>query len=70
MNFEKMCQFNRECAKEVAGSDEWDMTACREAPYFCQDGMISLEGCQGAPVIMSTPHFLVNIIPDITKIHH
>jgi len=52
------CPGVRECAKEVAGSDEWDMTACREAPHFCQDGMISLEGCQGAPVIMSTPHFL------------
>jgi len=52
------CPGVRECAKEITGSDEWDMSACREAPYFCRDGMISLEGCQGAPVIMSTPHFL------------
>jgi len=52
------CPGVRECATEVTGSDEWDMTECREAPYFCRDGMISLEGCQGAPVIMSTPHFL------------
>ena len=42
------------------------MTACRDAPYFCRDGMISLEGCQGAPVIMSTPHFLVSNVTHIT----
>ena len=66
-----MFHYDRDCATEVIGSDEWDMTECREAPYFCRDGMISLEGCQGAPVIMSTPHFLVNITTDIiTKIQH
>ena len=30
------------------------MSECTE----CIDGIISLQGCQGVPVIMSTPHFL------------
>ena len=32
----------------------WDLSQCER----CVDGIISLEGCQGVPVIMSTPHFL------------
>ena len=49
---------DRECAKKVNGSDEWNITECKDAPYFCREGIVSMEGCQGAPVIMSTPHFL------------
>ena len=47
------CPDIRECAKEV-NSETWDLTDCER----CVDGIISLEGCQGVPVIMSTPHFL------------
>jgi len=49
------CPNARECATPMDdGSDRWDLSNCT----MCRDGMISLEGCQGAPVIMSTPHFL------------
>jgi len=42
-----------ECAEEI-NSETWDLSKCER----CVDGIISLEGCQGVPVIMSTPHFL------------
>jgi len=38
----------------VEGEDRWDLTGCSH----CKDGIISLQGCQGVPVLMSTPHFL------------
>ena len=47
------CPDIRECATEV-DSQTWDLKDCER----CVDGIISLEGCQGVPVIMSTPHFL------------
>ena len=47
------CPDIQECAEEV-DSETWDLTNCER----CVDGIISLEGCQGVPVIMSTPHFL------------
>lgn len=47
------CPDIRECALEV-DSETWDLKDC----HRCVDGIISLEGCQGVPVIMSTPHFL------------
>ena len=46
------CPDIRECAEVNSGS--WDLSKCER----CVDGIISLEGCQGVPVIMSTPHFL------------
>jgi len=46
------CPDIRECAQEV--NKTWDLSNCER----CVDGIISLEGCQGVPVIMSTPHFL------------
>lgn len=47
------CPDIKECATEV-DSQTWDLKDCER----CVDGIISLEGCQGVPVIMSTPHFL------------
>jgi len=47
------CPDIRECAEKV-DSNTWDLKNCER----CVDGIISLEGCQGVPVIMSTPHFL------------
>ena len=46
------CPDIRECAVEE--NDTWNLSSCER----CVDGIISLEGCQGVPVIMSTPHFL------------
>jgi len=46
------CPDIRECAQEA--NSTWDLSQCER----CVDGIISLEGCQGVPVIMSTPHFL------------
>ena len=46
------CPDIRECA--VKDGQTWNLAACER----CVDGIISLEGCQGVPVIMSTPHFL------------
>jgi len=48
------CPTVRDCAIAVPENDTWDMSECNE----CIDGLLSLQGCQGAPVIMSTPHFL------------
>merc|ERR1712071_507107 len=42
--------------------DSWDMTDCQDKTLrgnaACLDGLLSVQGCQGAPVIMSTPHYL------------
>jgi len=48
------CPGVNECAKIIEGEDKYDLSGCT----LCRDGIISLEGCQGVPVIMSTPHFL------------
>ena len=34
--------------------DQWDMAGCR----LCLDGLFNVQGCQGAPVFGSGPHFL------------
>jgi len=48
------CPGVEDCAVKVEGEDRWDLTGCSH----CKDGIISLQGCQGVPVLMSTPHFL------------
>merc|ERR1712142_567662 len=48
------CPKVSQCAKPNLENDTWDMSACE----ICKDGILSLQGCQGAPVVMSTPHFL------------
>lgn len=48
------CPGVENCAVEVEGEDRWDMSACTH----CKDGMLNIMGCRGAPVVMSTPHFL------------
>jgi len=48
------CPGVNECSKVIEGEDKYDLSGCT----MCRDGIISLEGCQGVPVIMSTPHFL------------
>jgi len=48
------CPGVEKCAVEVEGEDRWDMSACTH----CKDGMLNIMGCRGAPVVMSTPHFL------------
>jgi len=50
------CPGMKKCAVAVPGDDIWDTTTCKEEG--CIDGLLFLSGCQGAPVIMSTPHFL------------
>jgi len=56
------CPQVEECAKQVEGKDEWDISDCRNKTLrdnmACTDGLLDLQGCQGVPVIMSTPHFL------------
>jgi len=48
------CPKVSKCAVANEEDDTWDMSACE----ICKDGILSLQGCQGAPVVMSTPHFL------------
>jgi len=48
------CPTVRDCAVPVPENDTWDLSACNQ----CIDGLLPLQGCQGAPVLMSTPHFL------------
>eukprot|EP00088_Acartia_fossae_P044583 TRINITY_DN4740_c0_g1_i3.p1 TRINITY_DN4740_c0_g1~~TRINITY_DN4740_c0_g1_i3.p1 ORF type:complete len:556 (-),score=84.27 TRINITY_DN4740_c0_g1_i3:103-1743(-) len=48
------CPNVEECVKERNDTDGWDFSECR----YCRDGMLDLTGCQGAPVIISLPHFL------------
>lgn len=51
------------CARLKSGTeDQWDISDCQNRTtrrlMACYDGLLDLQGCQGAPVIMSTPHFL------------
>jgi len=50
------CQGIEECVIDLTdtGVDAWDFSNCTE----CYDGMLNLIGCQGAPVVISLPHFM------------
>jgi len=54
------CSQIEKCAVPNTESDTWDVSVCNDfsGKFKCMDGLLNLEGCQGAPVLMSTPHFL------------
>ena len=42
--------------------DQWDMSGCGQ----CNNGLISSQGCKGAPAFGSSPHFY-NAHPDLVQ---
>ena len=41
--------------------DAWDISDCQNKTLkleTCLDGLLNLQGPQGVPIVMSTPHFL------------
>jgi len=58
------CPWVRKCAVAVPENDTWDVTTCKQSR--CIDGLLFLQGCNGVPIIMSTPHYL-DADPDLVE---
>ena len=56
-----MCQVE-ECAKQVEGKDEWDISDCRNKTLrdnmACTDGLLDLQGCQGMNELTKSIKFI------------